>query len=399
MEDNNTPAPQMQLTAQKAQLHLDGARELLSAGMAGVVQVRFTCSEDWDGLSRIAVFSNGTVSVDVPESEWDDGVCTVPREVLERAGKTVLAGLYGPDGENVILPTVWCSLGRVEAGTVPACQLATPANAPLWAQLLGRIEALEAQPTSGYQMPEGGIPASDLSAALQAAINAIAGKYAKPSGGIPENDLESAVQAALMKANSAYQKPSGGITWEDLQASIVASLGNADTAYQKPSAGIPLSDISEAAKIALGRSVIELESFLGSQTRFTMSMSMSDVYDAYEAGGDVFIRYEDPISHEEVDCRLVRLDGFDSAVFVGCEVNVNTDEVTVIVFVAMNNLADKYEIALGGGASSASAVTITDAAGYFTSGNVEGALAEVGAQLDGLEDALSNINDILEGAL
>ena len=63
MEDNNTPAPQMQLTAQKAQLHLDGARELLSAGMAGVVQVRFTCSEDWDGLSRIAVFSNGMVDL------------------------------------------------------------------------------------------------------------------------------------------------------------------------------------------------------------------------------------------------------------------------------------------------------------------------------------------------
>lgn len=399
MEDNNTPAPQMQLTAQKAQLHLDGARELLSAGMAGVVQVRFTCSEDWDGLRKIAVFSNGAVSVDVPESEWDDGVCTVPREVLERAGKTVLAGLYGTDGENVILPTVWCSLGRVEAGAVPACQLAAPANAPLWAQLLGRIEALEAQPASGYQMPEGGIPASDLSAALQTAINAIAGKYAKPSGGIPESDLESPVQAALMKADTAYQKPSGGITWEDLQSSIVASLGLADTAYQKPQNGIPLSDLSAAAKTALGRSVIELESFHGSDSRFTMSMSMSDICDAYEAGGDVFIQYEDPYTHELADCRLVRIDGFDSAVFAGCRIDVNSDEMTAIVFTAMNNIADKYEIALSSCASPASSVAIADTAGYYTSGNVEGALAEIGAQLDGLADALSNINDVLEGAL
>lgn len=384
MEDNNTPVPQMQLLAQKAQLRLDGMRELLSAGMAGVVQVRFTCSEDWDGLSRIAVFSNGTVSVDVPESEWDDGVCTVPREVLERAGKTVLAGLYGTDGENVILPTVWCSLGRVEAGTVPACQLAAPANAPLWAQLLGRIEALEAQPASGYQMPEGGIPASDLSAALQAAINAIAGKYAKPSGGIPENDLESAVQAALTKANAAYQKPSGGISWEDLHPNIMTSLGKADTAYQKPSGGIPPSDISSDVRLALGRCAVTLAPFMGSDTRFTMSVSMSDICNAYEAGGDVYIQYEAPYSSEMVDCRLVRIDGFDYAVFVGCKVNVNTDEVTAIIFVAMNNLADKYEIALGGGSSSASSVAITDTAGYFTATTVEGALAEIGAELAGI---------------
>lgn len=306
MEENNTAASGMQLLAQKAKLTLSGERELLSAGMVGVVGVCFSCSEDWDGLSKIAVFSNGAVSVDVPESAWDDGVCTVPREVLECAGKTVLAGLYGTDGEHVILPTVWCSLGRVEAGAVPACQNAKPADVPLWAQLLGRIEALEAQPASGYQPPAGGIPESDLSA---------------------------------------------------------------------------------ATKTALGRSVIELETYLGSATRFTMSMSMSDIYAAYQAGGDVYIRYEDPYTAEKVDCRLVRLDGFDSAIFVGCKVNVNTDEVTAIVFTAMNDLVEKNEIALGGGASSASSVTITDTAGYYTSGNVEGALAELGGMLSDPDEA------------
>ena len=142
MQENNLPEAPMVLYAQKARLRLNGEAALLSAGMAEVVQVRFTCSEDWAGLQKTAVFSNGTHSVDVPEEDWEDSVCTVPPQVLATAGKTVLVGLYGTDGERTVLPTVWCSLGRVEAGTVPACQRAMPPEAPIWAQLSQRLAAL-----------------------------------------------------------------------------------------------------------------------------------------------------------------------------------------------------------------------------------------------------------------
>ena len=61
----------MELYAQKARLLLKGAQELLSSGMTGVIQVAFAFSEDWDGLQKTAVFSNGTVSIDVPEESWE----------------------------------------------------------------------------------------------------------------------------------------------------------------------------------------------------------------------------------------------------------------------------------------------------------------------------------------
>lgn len=348
-------------------------------------------------------------------------------------------------------------------------------------------------------------------------------KYAESSlvafAGVIESDdgpalLEVVIDTdAEMTAKVLYEVPSGGIPQTDLSSAVRTSLGKADTAYQKPSGGIPLSDISTEAKNALKRNAITLEPFLSSQTQYTMSMSMSEIYAAYQAGKDVYIEYEDPYTREKVDCRLIRIDGFDSAVFVGCKIDSGT--VTAIVFTAMNNLAEKSEIAIGedavqistqtaktaamtqpvgydsatgkfytapsggggvtkytvtfsgaqapytasmssseiytavqggniveavhdgetltlskstssvalfvghaltgsefsglaiavsGSSAMATAIpiqqkNIADTGGYYTTDTVEGALAEIGAQLDGIETALDGINDVLEGAL
>ena len=115
-ENNEIP---FTLYAEKARLSLTGEPELLSAGMAGVIPVRFTFSADWDGLGKTAVFTNGTRTVNIPEALWDDGVCPVPEEVLQTAGKTVMAGVYGANGMHLVLPTVWCVLGRVEPDMRP----------------------------------------------------------------------------------------------------------------------------------------------------------------------------------------------------------------------------------------------------------------------------------------
>ena len=116
MQENNVSENQLPFTlyAEKAKLTLTGEHELLSAGMTGVVQVEFLFSEDWNGLEKTAVFTNGTRTVKVSEAYWDDGVCVIPHEVLRTAGKTVMAGVYGTNGLHLVLPTVWCVLGRVE---------------------------------------------------------------------------------------------------------------------------------------------------------------------------------------------------------------------------------------------------------------------------------------------
>lgn len=140
-------APPLELYAKKAQLLLNGEPEPLSAGMAGVVQVRFRFSDDWGGLERTAVFTNGTRTVDVPEAQWDADMCTVPEAVLETAGKTVMAGVYGTNGLTVALPTVWCAIGRVEPSAAPSGRVASPV--PALSALERRIQALEDQDFSG----------------------------------------------------------------------------------------------------------------------------------------------------------------------------------------------------------------------------------------------------------
>lgn len=132
----------MELYAQKARLQLTGERELLSSGMTGVIRVVFTFSEDWAGLKKTAVFSNGAVSIDVPEDAWEQNGCIVPQQVLTAAGKTLMVGLFGTDGEEVALPTVWCSLGRVEPGAALSGIDAAAPEAPIWARLEKQIAEL-----------------------------------------------------------------------------------------------------------------------------------------------------------------------------------------------------------------------------------------------------------------
>lgn len=141
MSEANTP---LQLSATKARLTLTGDRELLSSGMSEVVQVAFTFSTDWDDLYKIAVFSNGTHSVDVPEEAWQENVCTVPAQVLSVPGKTLMVGVYGSNGAHLVLPTVWCVLGRIEPGAEPAFLEAVPQEPSVWASLQAQMDATSA---------------------------------------------------------------------------------------------------------------------------------------------------------------------------------------------------------------------------------------------------------------
>lgn len=102
-----------------------------------------------------------------------------------------------------------------------------------------------------YNKPSGGIPSSDFTQAVQAAVNAALTAYQKPGTGIPKSDLTSAVQSAIDKALSAYQKPDGGIPKTDLAAAVQSALEAAVTAYQKPNTGIPKEDMTQEVQTIL----------------------------------------------------------------------------------------------------------------------------------------------------
>ena len=127
----------------RACAHLASPPELLTAGMAKAVTVEFVFSDDWDGLTKTAVFSNGKTTVDVLAANWDGDTVPVPHEVLAVPGRHARVGVYGADESGVVLPTVWVSLGKIQPGADPSGDASADPSLPVWAQLQSQIGDLD----------------------------------------------------------------------------------------------------------------------------------------------------------------------------------------------------------------------------------------------------------------
>ena len=127
----------------RACAHLASPPELLTEGMAKAVTVEFVFSDDWSGLTKTAVFSNGKTTVDVLEANWDGDTVPVPHEVLAVPGRHARVGVYGADESGVVLPTVWVSLGKVQPGADPSGDASADPSLPVWAQLQSQIGDLD----------------------------------------------------------------------------------------------------------------------------------------------------------------------------------------------------------------------------------------------------------------
>ena len=112
---------------------------LLTSGMVQAVQVRFCFSPEWEGLTRTAVFRAGQVSVSCLLDE--ENCCTVPWECLQTAGTHLMVGVYGTRAQEVVLPTVECSLGLICTGAQPAENTPQEPTPTLVQQLLTTAEA------------------------------------------------------------------------------------------------------------------------------------------------------------------------------------------------------------------------------------------------------------------
>lgn len=116
-------------------------RVVLTSGMVKAVEVAFSFSNKWDGFSKIAIFSNGTTTVDVSLDE--DDKCYIPHEVLEVAGEEVTVGVYGHKGEGddyVAIPTETQSLGEVVEGANPSGEEPAEPTPTVWEELKIRVE-------------------------------------------------------------------------------------------------------------------------------------------------------------------------------------------------------------------------------------------------------------------
>lgn len=104
-------------------------REAVTSGSVNAYAVQFEFSEDWEGLDKTAVFQAGCVS---REALLDpSGACVVPWEVLRVPRYMLKAGVCGKRGGEVVLPTVWASLGIILEGvSVGSSPPLTPDDTP-----------------------------------------------------------------------------------------------------------------------------------------------------------------------------------------------------------------------------------------------------------------------------
>ena len=119
-------------------------REPLTSGMVGQ-PIHFEYSHDFDGLALTAVFTDGknTVNVVNPGSE-----CVIPHEVLTTVGATVKVGIYATRGEELVIPTIYATIGVVLRGANPNEGSSGRPTIPMWSQIqeiIGDLNDLETE--------------------------------------------------------------------------------------------------------------------------------------------------------------------------------------------------------------------------------------------------------------
>ena len=115
-------------------------KELVTSGSVNVYLVSFQFNEDWEGLSRIAVFSAGNVTISLPLDETNQ--CQIPWEVMECPKLSLMAGVYGMREGAIVLPTIWASLGVIRPGVTTGAE-PSPPTPDAYQKVLAEIGNLE----------------------------------------------------------------------------------------------------------------------------------------------------------------------------------------------------------------------------------------------------------------
>lgn len=113
----------------------------IPVGMIGGT-VRFVFNDHlWDGLTKTIVFQAGDITKDVLNP---GELVVIPPEITSQVRRNVLVGVYGTDAQqNLVIPTLWATIGRVQDATSPSGDTSTDESLPVWAQIQGMIGNLE----------------------------------------------------------------------------------------------------------------------------------------------------------------------------------------------------------------------------------------------------------------
>lgn len=150
-------------TVDKNSIEIDH-EELITSGSVKTNFIQFVFSEDWNGLTKTAIFQTKKVSIPVIV-DGEDKVA-IPWEAMAFPKEEIKFGVYGVRfddestesvDEEIVLPTIWGSLGKVVEGVLVESPPITDPTKDAYLQLLDYIKSL--QPGGGEAT--GGIPYVD----------------------------------------------------------------------------------------------------------------------------------------------------------------------------------------------------------------------------------------------
>ena len=108
----------------------------ITAGTVGL-PIEFTFDEQWDGLSKTAVF-RGSGTTKIVESLGSDAI--VPWEVLKKPNTYLHVGVYGTNSNGtVVIATIWANVLGICKGVNPDGDVSTDPTLPVWQKLLNHV--------------------------------------------------------------------------------------------------------------------------------------------------------------------------------------------------------------------------------------------------------------------
>lgn len=234
---------QIQVTKQTAEVL---ATEPVVSGSVNAYLVDFRLDESWDGLSPTAVFQAGGTHVSVV---LDGTTCPLPWEVLarENIGFPLYVGLYGVSGTDIVVPTIWATVGTIRAGAELGDNTQPP-TPDVYQQYVAEVKADAEIAAAAVAETE------DYSglAAEKAAVAVSAANVATDAATRSENARDTAVGSAGTAAAAAQTADQAATRAETAKTAAESARATAETAAGNAgaSAGAAASDATLASTSA-----------------------------------------------------------------------------------------------------------------------------------------------------
>ena len=204
-----------------------------------------------------------------------------------------------------------------------ALGVANPGNFVLYARGDHVHPMPSAADIGAYELPSGGIPSTDLSAAVQTSLGkadtaiqehqsladyrkatdqdaideaqntAIAAKYSKPSDGIPASDLVSGITIPSGGSTGQVLKKTSGMDYDTEWADETSGISDYNTLNNKPQiAGVPLSGDKSLSDLGIApKPMLVTLSYTGSGDTYTADKTYAEIRDAIAAGREVLVNW------------------------------------------------------------------------------------------------------------